>query len=89
MNAYDSLLLAFVCKSAENLYFCRSVVWPGEAFCWGFTDSGDLIFYHEIKSAALGNFYELQIVCCHFMILSRLILNPFEERSYRICMDNL
>lgn len=32
MNVCDLLLLAFVCKSAENLYFCRSVVWPGEAF---------------------------------------------------------
>lgn len=66
MNAYDSLLSVFVCKSAENLYFCCSVVWPGAAFCWGFTDSGDLIFYHEIKGAALGNFYELQVVCCRF-----------------------
>lgn len=32
MNACDSLLSDFVCKSAENLYFCRSVVWPGAAF---------------------------------------------------------
>lgn len=66
MSVCDSLLFAFVCKSAGNLYFCRSVVWPRAAFCWGFTDSGDLIFYHEIKGAALGNFYELQVVCCRF-----------------------
>lgn len=66
MSVCDSLLFAFVCKSAGNLYFCRSVVWPGAAFCWGFTDSGNLIFYHEIKGAALGNFYELQVVCCRF-----------------------
>lgn len=66
MSVCDSLLFAFVCKSAENMYFCRLVVWPGAAFCWGFTDSGDLIFYHEIKGAALGNFYELQVVCCRF-----------------------